>query len=155
MLLNQCVTLGWDYIQGRLLINVIPGAKDTCNDTHHKPNALSVGRLFNDVVCIYDTRKQHLHPFKTSRGNSKHEEFVLRIQLRTERLLMLISVFVWRPLQDDADGMHVMLCGKCDCVGFKCFQMHEPASCFLHSYASRFSPSNSLLSMCFWTLWIH
>ncbi len=46
-----------------------------------------------------------------------------------------------------ADGMHVMLCGKCDCVWFKCFQMHEPAGCFLHSYAtghaSRFSPSNS------------
>lgn len=45
-------TLGWDYNQGRLLINVIPSVKDTCNDTHHKPPALSVGRLFNDVVCV-------------------------------------------------------------------------------------------------------
>lgn len=49
----KCVTLGWDYIQGRLLINVIPSAKDTFNDTHHKPLALSVGRLFNDVVCVW------------------------------------------------------------------------------------------------------
>lgn len=45
VLLNQCVTLGWDYTQGRLLINVIPDAKDTCSDTHHKHSCFKCGPI--------------------------------------------------------------------------------------------------------------